>query len=464
VAVEFWELDHPGKMTAVVSDSGRHLTYGELREGTDQFSDCLGLRGERTLGFLLCDNSPECLMTYLGALRSGQAICLLEEGIPDELFLRLIETYLPDWVFSTERTNIPGFRAYNVPNGLLYRRDKVRPKSSIAPELAVLLTTSGSTGSAKLVRLSLGNLQANAKSISHYLGITPADRALTTLPMSYSYGLSVVNTHLLAGSTLLMTRRSLVQKDYWDFIAQQHPTSLAGVPYHYEIMLRLRVLEKALPGLRTLTQAGGRLEPQRISQVERISARRGWKFFVMYGQTEATARIAYVPWERLSEKIGAVGLAIPDGTLSIDGATGELLYSGPNVMLGYAQNRDDLAKGDELGGHLRTGDLARKDEDGYHYIIGRLKRILKVHGKRVSLDEVESLIGRHGGGAAACFGDDDNVRIAIEASEGEQIAADVIRDLLKIHPSAFHIFRVPSIPRLPNFKIDYQSLTRLESP
>jgi len=182
----------------------------------------------------------------------------------------------------------------------------------------------------------------------------------------------------------------------------------------------------------------------------------------MYGQTEATARIAYVPPERLWEKIGSVGIAIPRGKLDVDATTSELLYSGPNVMLGYAASRSDLAKGDEMNGRLRTGDLARKDEDGYHYIVGRLKRMLKVYGQRISLDEMEMLIGQHGGGAVACFGSDNNVRIAIESSESEKIAVDVARELLRLHPSTFHIVKMPSLPRLPNSKIDYQSLKRLE--
>jgi acyl-coenzyme A synthetase/AMP-(fatty) acid ligase len=280
--------------------------------------------------------------------------------------------------------------------------------------------------------------------------------------MSYSYGLSVLHTHLLSGSLLLMTTTSFMQREFWEFISQCHPTSLAGVPYHYEVMLRTRMLEKKLPSLRTLTQAGGRLDPDSICQLERLCSQRGWRFFVMYGQTEATARISYVPADRLREKVGSIGIAIPGGTLSLDEQTGELLYAGPNVMLGYAERRGDLAKGNELKGHLRTGDLARRDEDGYYYIVGRLKRFLKVYGKRVSLDEIEGLIGRYGGGAAACFGTDDQVRVAIEAPANEQIATDVLRDLLKIHPSAFRVVRLESLPRLPNSKIDYSSLTRLE--
>jgi long-chain acyl-CoA synthetase len=464
VALGFWQLDHPAQTPALVSDAGLRLTYGELREGSDRFSTSLSLSQEKTLGLVLCTNTPECLMAYLGSLRSGQAVCLLDAALPLPLLRHLLELYDPDWVFTADRTDLPGFSDSAISGGFLYRDLKGHAKSPIAPELALLLTTSGSTGSPKQVRLSLANLQANAESIATYLDITAEQRPLTSLPMSYSYGLSVLNSHLLRGSELLMTVRNLTQRDYWDFASEYRPTSMAAVPYQCELMLRLRLFEHKLSGLRTLTQAGGRLDPDRISQIEAIGSRRGWRFFVMYGQTEATARIAYVPPERLVEKIGSIGIAIPGGTLDLDEATGELLYSGPNVMLGYAESRNDLARGDDLKGLLRTGDLARRDEDGYHYLTGRLKRILKVFGKRVSLDEMEALIGNLGGGSVACFGSDDDVRIAVETAASEQIADTVIKDMLRMHPSAFRIVKLASLPRLPNSKIDYQSLIRVEGP
>jgi len=466
VALGFWTLDPPANATAIVCEGGHRLTYGDLRQGCDQFSESLPIREEKTFGFVLCRNTPQCLMAYLGALRSEQAVCLLDADLQSDFLHQMLVRYSPDWVFAPQQTLVPGYVVNEIVNGFLFVRkmhsSDSRTKLRIDPQLALTLPTSGSTGSPKLVRLSLQNLQSNAVSISSYLGITSDDRAITSLPMSYSYGLSVLHTHLLAGGQLLMTTSSFMQREFWDFVSQYHPTSMAGVPYHYEIMLRTGMLEKEFCSFRTITQAGGRLGPKHISLVETLSSRRGWRFFVMYGQTEATARISYVPHERLREKVGSIGLAIPGGTLSLDEKTGELLYEGPNVMLGYADDRNDLSKGDELNGYLRTGDLARIDEDGYYYIVGRLKRFLKVYGKRVSLDEIEGLIGQYGGGLAACFGADDQVRVALEASGNEQIVNGVLKDLLKIHPSAFRVVKLDALPRLPNSKIDYPSLTRLE--
>lgn len=464
MALGFWSLDHAPNATAVVEESGRTLTYHSLANQSDALAEGFEARGRKTLGFIFCRNTPECLVAYLGALRSGHVATLLDSELQPGLLDHLLEVYQPDWLFTPEEKVVPGYNKTTSACGFLYRRNATPCDLPIAPELALLLTTSGSTGSPKLVRLTLQNLNANAQAIVSYLKITQEDRGLTSLPMSYSYGLSLLNSHLLAGAQLLMTDSGFLQRGYWNFVAACRPTSLAGVPYHYEVMLRMKMLERELPGLHTLTQAGGRLSTDRICQLEELSFRRGWQFFVMYGQTEATARIAYVPPDCLRDKVGSIGIAIPGGQLSLDEETNELLYTGPNVMLGYAQTRSDLGKGDELRGQLRTGDLATRDEDGYYHITGRLKRFLKVYGKRFSLDELEELISRHGCSPVACFGADDHIRVAIERADNERIVREVLQTLLQVHPNAFRVVQLESLPRFPNSKIDYQSLARLEVP
>ena len=461
MAVGFWNLDQPPSWTAAILPDGRSLSYGVLATESDAFADAVASQGRKKLGFLLSRNGFECLAAYLGALRSGQAICLLDAELRPELLHALLGNYQPDFVFAPAQTLLPGFVEAKSPFGFLYRRE-VPCDLPIAPELALLLATSGSTGSPKFVRLSEGNLQANAESIVSYLQISGEHRGLTSLPMSYSYGLSIFNSHLQVGGRLLVTNGGFMQREYWDFVSAHQPTSIAGIPYHYEVMLRMRMLEKELPGLKILTQAGGRLSPDRVSELEKLSFRRGWQFFVMYGQTEATARIAYLPAERLREKDGSIGLAIPGGKLSLDEDSGELLYAGPNVMLGYAETRSDLGKGDELRGQLRTGDLARRDDEGFYYITGRLKRFLKIFGKRFGLDEIEENLGRSGCGPLACFGTDDHLVVAIERRDAEARVADILQRLFQIHPSAFRIIKVHVIPRFPNSKVDYPSLTRQE--
>jgi long-chain acyl-CoA synthetase len=461
VAVDFWALDHSSNRLAVLDADGRRFTYAQLRDGCDHIAPFLP-SSRKTFGFVLCRNTSECLIAYLSALRSGSAVCLMEAGLQPEIFEEQTATYEPDWVFAMEQMDITGYSRQAVPGGFVYYRQAGPSVTVINPELAVLLPTSGSTGSSKLVKLTYRNLQANAASIITYLGITAEDRCITALPMPYSYGLSVLNTHLLAGGQLAMTAGSVAQREFWTFFREHRPTSLSGVPYHYEIMLRSGLLDSDFPGLKTLTQAGGRLSPERIEQVAKIADRRGWRFFVMYGQTEATARIAYLSPERLRDKIGSIGVAIPGGALSLDPETGELLYSGPNVMLGYAQSRADLSKGDEVNGQLRTGDLARMDEEGYFYITGRLKRFLKIFGRRFGLDEMESLISHRLGQVVACFGKDDQLSVAIERESSEQVVLHVLKETLKIHPSAFRIQRYDALPRMANGKIDYNTLARQE--
>jgi long-chain acyl-CoA synthetase len=460
VAIGFWSLDAPCDQTAVIADDGRRLSYADLSCGADRFGESIS-SSRKTFGFVLCRNTPECLMAYLGSLRSGNAVCLLDADIHPELLGQLLETYKPDWIFAPDETPIPGYRHCEVRGGFLYGPTTGGSEISIDHELALLLPTSGSTGSPKLVRLAYRNLQANARSIVEYLAMTAEESCITSLPMSYSYGLSVVNSHLLTGGRLCMTRGSFLQREFWTFLKQFQPTSLAGVPYHYDVMLRMRMLEQDLPGLRTLTQAGGRLAPENIGRVENIASKRGYRFFVMYGQTEATARIAYVPSEQLRHKIGSIGIAIPGGSLSIDPEAQELVYTGPNVMLGYADNREDLAKQDELQGRLRTGDLAIQDQDGYFYLTGRIKRFLKVFGKRFNLDEMETLINRHANQVVACFGVDDKVCVGVEASANEQAVARVMTDILSIHPTAFRIVKLQALPRLANGKLDYPSLAKV---
>jgi len=460
VAVEFWSLSvQPSGAPAVISDRDGTLSVAQLRESADRIADLIA-GGPKGLAFILCRNTPDSLAAYLGVMRSGHAVCLLDEDLPRDLLNRLVDSYMPEWIFASGVPNFDCYSSQPIGATVVHRR-KDAPEGSILPGLALILPTSGSTGSPKFVRLSYRNLQANACAIVDYLGITPEDRCITSLPMAYSYGLSILHTHLLVGAPVLMTTESFLQRGFWTFFREHRPTSLAGVPYHYETLLQMRMLDQDLSGLHTLTQAGGRLAPDRIARVADLVERRGWRFFVMYGQTEATARISYVPAERLREKIGSIGIPIRDGSLDLDPATQELFYRGPNVMLGYAERRADLSQGDRLGGTLATGDLARRDEDGYYYIIGRQKRFLKIFGKRFSLDEMETLIAGRVGHEVVCVGADDNLRVFIEPRVEQDKVAEVLRSVLTLHPKAFRIMTVDELPRLPSGKRDYQALSHL---
>ena len=455
----FWNVQQSEEgLAAIDVRSGRQWSYDELQRDVAQFQAALPKLGRKSLGLLITQNRYECLVAYLGALNDGCALMLLDFTLNRELLRDFLEAYRPDWIFSTQSEfEVPEYgRSTAGEPGLLERKEQ--QDLELHADLALLLSTSGSTGSPKLVRLTLSNLAANAASIARYLQLTAQERPITSLPMSYSYGLSVLNSHLHVGATIALTDDGVIRREFWDAIDRYGCTSFAGVPYTYQLLLQTGLLKKKGSSLKMLTQAGGRLEERDIQQMYELALHRNWKFYVMYGQTEATARISYVPFEQLRGKVGAVGIAIPGGSLSVNEETGELLYRGPNVMLGYAECLQDLAKGDELNGLLRTGDLAKQDADGFFYITGRLKRFLKLFGKRFNLDDVEKILSRQFAAAVACYGRDDLLMAAVEGCENSEAVSRVLCDTFDLPQTAVKVVAMKELPRTLNGKLDYQRL------
>ncbi len=453
---------------ALLSDVGQSMSYGQLRAEVASISKLLP---QKRLIFLAGRNDIPTVVTYLACLESGCVPLLLDPEISVAVFSRFLSTYLPAYVFlpTTLVSNYSDLEK-TLTNGeysLCRHLDGIGP--DLHSELAMLLTTSGSTGSPKLVRLSHTNILSNAKSIATYLGIDKNERAITSLPFNYSYGMSVINSHLNAGASILLTNRSLFDPLFWRLMKSTEITSLAGVPYSYEMLLKLRFERMELPALRTLTQAGGKLSVALTERMADVCNSKGIHFFTMYGQTEASPRMAYLHPEYLSAKIGSIGRAVPGGTLWLEDSQGnrieqpeqigELIYSGPNVALGYALSHQDLILGDEWQGVLRTGDLARQDADGFFFVEGRSSRFLKIFGVRVSLDAVEAWYAERGITAAA-YGHDDHLQVMIEAmqscpqdEEAKQLAAT-----MQIHPSALTVSAMPVLPRMNSGKVDYSCL------
>ena len=445
----FWDLEHFAAAVAVELPDGRQITYGELARQADRFAAQLPVK--RSLVFLLVGNHLDSLAAYLGCLRHGHVPLLLMDNIEESLLALLQETYSPNAIWSASG----GLR--------LQHADTV----ALAPELALLLSTSGSTGSPKLVRLSAENLNANADSIVDYLHLTAQEKAITVLPMSYTYGLSVLNSHLAVGATILLTDMTVIQREFWDFFTRSGGTSLVGVPYTYMIYRRAGVFSKlALPTLRYLTQAGGKLPAEDVFKVASWCQEHQIKFFVMYGQTEATARMSYLPPDKTLEKSASVGIAIPGGRFAIEdeqhceitasGQDGELVYYGPNVSLGYAERQSDLALPDQNQGRLSTGDVARWDDAGYVYITGRLKRFIKMTGNRIGLDDVEQRL-RARGFDAVCGGKDDLLAVALTSGDPAEVV-QAISEELKIHHSMVKVIVVSEIPRSDSGNIQYSKL------
>jgi long-chain acyl-CoA synthetase len=477
----------PSTATALIdAGSGARLSYTDLIEAGR--SSVAPLGPTKSLLFLLCRNDAFTATAYAGCLLADHAVALLDAGQSDASIADLVRAYRPPWLAgpsgSGERLAAQGVTVSEVreqPGGELVRLDG--PAPAIHPDLCVLLSTSGTTGSRKLVRLSSRNIGSNASAIAAYLELTPDERPVSSLPLHYTFGLSVLDSHWLAGAGVVLTTESLVQGAFWDVVREHACTSLAGVPYTYLMLERIGFRRMDLPSLRTLQQAGGALDRRLTATYAEHMAARGGRLFVMYGQTEATARMAYVPPARLPEKLGSAGIAIPGGRLRIErdggvpgeggnddehdrvaaedvdrdpaSVVGEVVYQGPNVMLGYASGPDDLSRGDELKGVLHTGDLGYLDGEGFLYLVGRSTRIAKVFGLRLNLDEVEAVFREHGPAAVVGAGDAIWAFCAFGTDESLHELRTSLASRYRLHRSALHVQRVEAIPTAASGKVDY---------
>jgi len=455
--MHFWRLSH-GSRTALVEGS-REISYQALGD----LGDALAARlpAGPGMGILAMPNSIEAIALYVGALRSERQVPLLvQEDIAEDLLSALVVQYEPDWV-ATPGSAPAGYSTIHVAEALrLHVRNVAATHLAPHADLSLLLSTSGSTGSSKLVRLSAQGLASNAASIVSYLGLNENDRAITTLPLAYSFGLSILNSHLACGGCVILNQHSLMTRAFWETARSNGVTSLSGVPATYEILRRVGLARMQLPGLRMLTQAGGRLRDDLVGYFAEHARAHDLQFFVMYGQTEASPRISYVPSERLLEKIGSIGIPVPGGRMHIDETNEELIYEGPNVMMGYATSREELADADTQHGVLRTGDLARVDADGFHYITGRAKRFLKLSGSRVNLDEVEAMLSAALDRQIACSGSDDN--LVVFSHGGVPVVQEEVRRLVhdryKLFGGLVRCEHLDALPLMSSGKIDYQTL------
>lgn len=462
-----WSFKEYKDRTAFSQDDGQKISYKELEDAGNELAARIE---ERSLVFSLCTNTIGSVVGYTTFLNHNIVPVLLADTLEEGLLELLLDTYQPEYLWCPNRESKilkKGKIIFEARGYVLLKTGA--PKAELHDELALLLTTSGSTGSPKLVRQSYKNVLSNAQSIAQYLELDETERPITTLPMNYTYGLSIINSHLLVGATILLTEKGLMQKEFWSFFKSEGATSFGGVPYTYEMLDKLRFFRMELPTLRTMTQAGGKLSPELHKKFAEYAIENGKHFVVMYGQTEATARMSYLPWQKSLEKYGSMGIAIPGGHFSlidVDGKeitepeiTGELVYEGPNVTLGYAECRRDLSKGDERSQRLVTGDMAKRDSDGYYFIVGRKKRFLKIYGNRVNLDEIDQMIkGAFDGTECATAGLDDHMYIFLTDVAIQEAVKTYVTEKTGLNHAAFHIVTVKEIPRNDAGKVLYKEL------
>lgn len=424
-------------------DSGRTASYADAAELAGRFA-----AAERGLLLLDCANTVPSALALVAAVSAGHAVLLLDGALDPATRARLAAAYDPDGEITAD-------------GALTWLR--TRPLGGLHPELALLLPTSGSTGSPKMARFSQAQLAANADAIASYLGLAADDCPIGHLPVHYSFGLSILNSHMRVGARLALTRHSLMTREFWDRVRAAGATSFSGVPFHYEMLRRLRLERMDLPTLRMLTQAGGRMEPARVGEFAALAAARGWKFTVMYGQTEAGPRITWLPFDQVAAHPDSIGQPIPGARVELldeagqPGDAGELVCHSPSVMMGYAHGRADLALGDVMGGRLATGDLARRDAQGLLRITGRLSRFVKLQGVRVNLDEVEKRLHQLGH-PVVCVGEDDLLWAVVASAEEAEAARARAVEIFGFSPRALRVVALADIPRSSAGKVRYGEL------
>ncbi len=439
----FWRsetLSQRGDAPALLA-GGEQVSYAELARLVDAEAAAWPGGGERRLVLVELEATVPSIVSYLAALNAGHVVLLAAQGRAQHL----IDAWSPDDLAS--RRDGTWVVTSAVPDG----------RHDLHPDLALLLSTSGSTGSPKLVRLSREGVQANAADIAEALGLGPADRAVTTLPLHYCYGLSVLHSHLQVGASILLTDGSVVDPELWEAMRAFGVTSLSGVPHTFDLLESSGAPTASVPSLRLVTQAGGRFDPAKARAWAARGRREGWDLRLMYGQTEATARMAVSAPGRALQEPASVGSAIGAGRFTVRdgrselpaGRVGELHYAGPNVMLGYAEAPDDLSRGRDIT-ELATGDLARLRPDGTVEIVGRRSSFLKINGVRVDVERVEQLLAADGL-AALVGGTDERLLALVVADQGDDDAlAERTRQMLvKATGLPHHRLSVAAVPALP---------------
>lgn len=449
---------------AAIDSYGNKLTYGDIIRFSRTLADAVH---PRSLMFVLVRNDIGGIAWVMASLLSGNVPLIINSHTDSDLLKELIATYQPEFICSPEGQNekegstvLEGFGYTLVTTGA--------GPCEMNDELSHLLPTSGSTGSPKLVRHKYENIEAAGLNISTFFRLTESDRPLMVLPLYYTMGLSMVFSHMKVGATVLITDLKMTDPLFWRFIKEQEATSFTGVPFSYEILDKMRFTRMKLPSMTLLTQGGGKMPEELNRKFAEYCRDNGKRWVATYGQSEGTARMAWLPEEYALSKMGSIGIAVPNGELSlrdVDGneikespATGEMCYKGRNVTMGYARKREDLSLGDERNGFLPTGDLAYRDEDGFYFIKGRMGRFLKIYGNRIGLDECEHILRSALTCECACTGDDSRLVVYITDEDQKDTALSAIMKTTKLPANVIDVRLIESLPKNEAGKILYAKL------
>ncbi len=476
-----WNFSQYGCLPACITERGEIITYYRLHQLQEE---CYIYMSGKDLVFLAADTSSDSILIYISCIMHHIPICMVDSKTPEKQMIQLLERFQPTVIW------IPSYLSMQIQAIDNWLRSKNQAEQNIRqkiwrdyllfsvmweteggcvpdPGIALLLPTSGSTGLGKYVMLSDKNIQANTEAIINRLEICTGDRAMVMLPQCYSYGLSVINTYLMQGGTLLLPYHSWLKKEFWEFFQNNAGNAISGVPFLYQMLRKINFSSIKLPDLKLMTQAGGALDRSSKDYFLKIAQSRQIDFAVMYGQTEATARISSFFLNRFPEKKDSVGTVLEGGRLQIlckqsaasdiGNAAGEILYAGNNVFCGYAYSREDLqnSKKKEI---LYTGDIGYLDADGYLFLTGRMKRIAKLYGMRIQLDEIEQTLFEKHGLITACVEENEKLVIIFDDAEWKESTVCSLLEQMGIEKNMIKSRYVSTLPRTVSGKIAYREL------
>ena len=421
------------------------VTYKELGKIVEELIDACSTFRSAVLVF---EQNIYCVAFYLACLISKKLVILLDPHSTQSDVIHIADVFNVSLIAGHSEIESSCFsHIYSKCEFNIYHTG-YKITACPHPELAILVNTSGSTSAPKFVKLSYDNLICNTKQITRYLPINSDSFAGPPPPFSYVYGLSVLNTHLAMGGQIALCNDSVISKEYWNFVLSLDVTNINGVPYYYEVINKLNFYANLKKKLKFLTQAGGRMSD--LVRERLISEFINSQIFIMYGQSEATARISYLPYNKIREKCGSVGIAVDGGKLSVD--QNEIIYEGNNIYRGYAYSANDLTKLEDIG-KLHTGDLGYLDDEGYLYITGRKSRFIKLPGKRLSLDDCERQLTNYGY-ECAIVQIDDKMKIYVVGNCSKK----EVSQILGLSSIYFDLFYVQELTRTINGKIHYAKL------
>ena len=464
----FKSLEKYTNRVALNSDYSGPITFFELINKIDELKDIMS---KRSLIFLIADNKIGSIINYIASIRNNCVSILVDHRTNIEDIKKLIRSYKPsliaapsDWAKRNHNINFQYLR--KVYDYSIYKTIYTRSKN-IHKDLSILISTSGSMGTPKFVKLSKKNLKSNTDSIIKYLSITSNEKSITNMPVNYSYMLSIINSFIESGASIFVSKNSVLQKDFWIEYKREKITSFSGVPYTFEMLIKLGVKNLFTPHLKILTQAGGKLDIHSTEKIINFCKNKNIKFISMYGQTEASPRMTYLKWKDCFKKTGSIGKAIPNTKIWIEdeynkkinlpNKIGELVFKGKNVFMGYSKNLKDLKKGDEKKGILKTGDLGFFDKDGFFFITGRKNRIIKIFGNRINLDDVEEKM-KQMKFEIACKEINEKFYVFFEK---KFLIDNILKNLTIItrqNKTAFNCVQLKNLPRTSSGKINYKKL------